>query len=461
MSKKNAILLVLIVASLLIGSLLGFYFYTVRNSPSSSFLGIDANNRNFADFTDTNRPSSNSTSTAETPTVITPGTDAENPAPVEVPRLRKIYEKPVTGADFIDIDVFSVVDSNIEPEDTSRTRGVVVRPQQPRVIRVDERIRFLDRATGHIYETSSSTLENLRITNTTIPRLQEAYFVEKGQSLILRGLIGSTDVIETKYATIQMSTTSEDFMSVVTKSLPVNILQSVRSPLRNLVFNIQKAGVTGFISTPDGGGIQNVLTTPFTEWLVQWPERRNIALTTKASGLYPGYSYILNTDNRSFTRAIGELRGLTTNYSPDISNVLFGVTTDGRYNLLSYNLQRATTTNLGINTFPEKCVWSTKEKSVVYCAVPESMPIGLYPDTWYQGRVLLSDNLWKINTQTLEYRIISNIFESSGQFIDVENIKLSKNEDYLIFRNKIDLSLWGFNLTENVATGTATTTSSN
>jgi hypothetical protein len=122
-------------------------------------------------------------------------------------------------------------------------------------------------------------------------------------------------------------------------------------------------------------------------------------------------------------------------------------------------MQRGSTTDLGINTFPEKCVWSTKERGVVFCAIPESMPIGLYPDTWYQGRILFSDNLWKINTVTMEYRVLSLIRESSGEFVDVENIKLSKNEDYLIFRNKIDLSLWGYNLLEDVvATSTATST---
>jgi hypothetical protein len=68
---------------------------------------------------------------------------------------------------------------------------------------------------------------------------------------------------------------------------------------------------------------------------------------------------------------------------------------------------------------------------------------------WYQGLITFSDDIWKLNLTTGESRIVASIEkESNGEIIDVINPVINKDDGYLIFTNKIDLSLWGLQLKE-------------
>lgn len=95
---------------------------------------------------------------------------------------------------------------------------------------------------------------------------------------------------------------------------------------------------------------------------------------------------------------------------------------------------------------------------IIYCAVPQDIAFGDYPDAWYQGLISFTDDFWRINTKTGETRLLARLNELSDESIDVTNPVLSTNEDYLIFNNKKDLSLWGLKLPNRiVSTSTATT----
>jgi hypothetical protein len=444
MSKKSIFLIIMITASLLIGGLLGFYFYTTRNNPQPTFFGQPLTGRNFANYdqpqTATTTPSTTSTSTTEV--IVSTSTEPE----INIPRLRKISVEPIAGFSFATVDVFATTTANIEPEDLSRTGGVARPVPPPRAIGTEEKIRFINRFNGNIYQTSTSTLDIDRVSNTTIIRIQEAFFTGRGDSFMARDLIGSSDIIRTRYGSLVRSTTTEDSFDVVFTELPTNITQLALNPLKNRIFSIQKDDTTGIVTTVDGGSRQNILNTSFKEWLVQWPERRFVTLTTKPSGSIPGYMYLLNTENSSFDRIIGGINGLTTNTSPDTNKVLFGVSESGLYRLYVYNRTTRVTTPLNINSFPEKCIWSTKNTNLLYCAVPNNMIFNNYPDVWYQSRTVFSDNIWYIDINLSEYRMLSNMQRESGEIIDVDGIHLSPNEDYLLFKNKFDLSLWGFDL---------------
>src|SRR3989344_7479856 len=61
-------------------------------------------------------------------------------------------------------------------------------------------VRYADRATGHIYDTSlpnatSSNFEKVKITNNTLPKIHEAHFRPDGTSVVYRSLEDNTDVI--------------------------------------------------------------------------------------------------------------------------------------------------------------------------------------------------------------------------------------------------------------------------
>ena len=89
---------------------------------------------------------------------------------------------------------------------------------------------------------------------------------------------------------------------------------------------------------------------------------------------------------------------------------------------------------------PQKCIWSNDEVTV-YCARSKALSQHA-PDDWYQGLVSFTDSLWKINLETLEQTQISDLKPDEQTDIDLINPHLSQNEDYFVFTNKKDLSLW-------------------
>ncbi|HEY1037608.1 MAG TPA: hypothetical protein VGE62_03415 [Candidatus Paceibacterota bacterium] len=465
MNRKVAFIIIVVTLSLLIGGLIGFYFYTLRTNPGTTIFGQNPG-RNFANYDPANPNQGNATTSPQDPSII--GTST---VPTVVPKLRKISVSPVAGFSFVNKDIFASSTRNIEPEDTSRTGGRVIAPQTPRIIGTEEKIRYVDRAYGHVFETSTSTLETVRLSNTTIPKIYEAAFVEKGNSIIFRNLIGSTDVIGTRYASLVKATTTDEGdteMMTELKDLTANLLQVAVSPAKNQLFSIQKEGVTGFLSTPDGGAIQNILEIPFREWLVQWPEARTIVLTSKPSGFFPGYAYVLNPQNRSMTRILGGINGLTTSMSPDGNKLIYSRSDAGTFSLLSFDRRTGESFDLQTKTLPEKCVWANTEADTIYCAVPENIAFNTYPDVWYQGRITFSDSLWKLNIATREARLISRLQDEAKEIVDVQSMRISADDGYLLFDNKINLSLFGYQLKEPArpvfnpldAVGTSTASSS-
>lgn len=452
-SKKTSFIIIILVLSLLVGGLLGFYFYTKNKNPGSTILGgRTGGNTNFGGYdpngTIPSKPNETSTSTP-----IIPGSTLTE---VKIPKLRKISDVPVAGVDFIAVPIYEDPNKNVEPVDlsVSKTKAPVKKPLK--LVEVKNTIRYIERGTGHIYETSTSTLEKTRISNTTAPKIYEAHFVNKGDNLILRGLIGSSDIISTQYASLVVSSTTEgeegENKTLEMKDLPIQIAQVAISPSKTQLFSIMDSGVRGLLSKIDGGAQVGIFDTPYREWIASWPEERNIVLTTRASGFAPGFAYILNTSTKALTRVLGNIYGLTTLTSPDLSKILYSKSERGTFTLNYFNRTDSSSVELSFKTLPEKCIWSKKEKGVLFCAIPENIAFSTYPDVWYQGLINFSDSVWKIDTNTGEARVIMNIQNESGEVIDVINPYLSPNEDYLVFTNKIDLTLWGLQLVEPVRT---------
>jgi hypothetical protein len=92
----------------------------------------------------------------------------------------------------------------------------------------------------------------------------------------------------------------------------------------------------------------------------------------------------------------------------------------------------------------EKCVWSSLNKYVAYCAVPSNVPIGNYPDDWYQGNVSFVDNIYKIDLSLPSMQLLYSL--PTDQNIDATSPSLDQKENYIFFTNKNDYSLWGLKI---------------
>ena len=312
-------------------------------------------------------------------------------------------------------------------------------------------IRFADRATGHISETKSDSSDVTPISNTTNPKVYEAFFSPDGNNLIARTvsndnpdkIISYNIKIKDKSATSKSSTTD----STITY-LPTDLNQVAISPSGSKLLSLSENDGVGTFVVSDlvGKGAKVILTHPLKEWLISYPTENTAVISTKPSGVANGFAYTLNLTTGEIRKIIGGIAGLTILPNKNLKDFIGGANPANTIKLFSYKLGDTDPRVLPISTLPEKCVWSNTDTSIIYCAVPLIIPNATYPDDWYKGRVTFNDQLWKINIASGETTLVSNLSIESGQAIDAMNIMLSSDDKYLTFINKIDLTLWGLDL---------------
>ena len=308
-------------------------------------------------------------------------------------------------------------------------------------------VRFIERATGHIYEIGADETTARRVTNTTIPRVQEAMFADGGNTVILRYLDDTGATIETYAAKIPKGGISgAEGGEIKGVFLPRNIETISVSPDGKKIFYIEKfsGGSIGFIAGTQNEGKTQVFNSPLTEWVSSWPEDKVVVLTTKPSQGITGRAYELTIATKKTEETISS-PGLTTLTSSDGKTVLFGSSADSGLSLGIYKPKERTTLFFDNRTLPEKCVWVNGNVKI-YCAVPRSLSGGLLPDSWYQGIVSFSDRIWLIDAVSGTSSLIADLERDTRGKIDATRLSVNKEGSFLIFTNKRDGSLWSVEL---------------
>lgn len=316
------------------------------------------------------------------------------------------------------------------------------------------RVRYGERSTGHVFDYNLETGEQTRITNTTIPAIQELYWGEDGDALIARYInergsiqnfnaeIEAAEVATTTGEATGPGTLEGDFFGQTVAALAV-------SPSGEDIFYLSETGdtVVGIIASFDNSGARQIFSFPFTEWNAAWNSPQTITLTTKPTEGVPGHAFTLNTQNGAFQLLLEGIEGLTTLPAPDGERVLYSQSSADTHDMFIYNTTDGTTQTVSLKTIPEKCTWGRTNERMLYCGVPETISGGDIPETWYQGGISFSDTLWRINTETGALSILAEPQQEAQEEIDVVNPVLSEDDEYLIFQNKRDGTLWSLELT--------------
>ena len=412
MSRRNSILIVFIVILLIIGGLLFFYFSSNNNASKNTTTNTNQTTTNPFGNTSSNKVS---TTTNQTTT----GNSQNLATTTNFAKLIKIYNNPTSGS------VFFLNKNNQSVE------------------------RFVDRATGNVYEyvPNTQTGEAIRITNTTIPKIQEAIWSSSGNNLVLRYLDNNTDNISSFSGKVMSSSSLGE---IVGSFLPSNVKQLAIDQVGNKIFELidksDKSGTYGFTTNLDGSGKKLIFDSPISYWNMSWPSENIIALTTKPNYRDEGLLYFFNTQTYSLTRVLGNITGLSTVVNKDASLVAYSYSTNTSFSLNIYDAVNKISGNLSIATLADKCAWGNNNSKILYCAIPQTINPDNYPDTWYQGLESFSDNIWKIDTVSGTMTEIYQVDSNENTTIDAFDIKVSLDDKYLSFSNKNDLSLWLLNL---------------
>ncbi len=409
MSKKNSIILILVVVLFMIGWLLFSYFSSSNTTNTTTQTTQDL-------FGNTTVDKDTNTNTKKPITIQNTETTKN------LNKLIQLYRNPTSGSVFF----------------TNKNNQNV--------------LRFVDRAVGNIYEyiPETQTGEVTRVTNTTIPKIQESVWSNSGDNLVLRYLNDDTDNIVSFSSKIVVSTSSpsstEYFGAIVGSFLTTNMKQLVINPKGDKIFGLvdksDKSGSFGFTTNLNNGGKKVIFDSPISYWNVSWPKENIITFTTKPNFRDMGLLYFFNTQTNSMDRILGNITGFSTLTNRDANLVAYSYSTNNSLSLDIYDVINKISKNIKVATLADKCVWGSSNDKILYCAVPKFIMSDNYPDSWYQGLESFSDNIWKIDSDTGVMTEIYQVGTNENADIDAFDLKISLDDKYLTFSDKNDLSLW-------------------
>ncbi|HYC83069.1 MAG TPA: hypothetical protein VEB60_00775, partial [Candidatus Paceibacterota bacterium] len=142
--------------------------------------------------------------------------------------------------------------------------------------------------------------------------------------------------------------------------------------------------------------------------------------------------------------------GLAGKLSPDGKRLLYSETDRSAFNAVTLKIKPVATTTentlvSSLETFAEKCSWSA-DSSIIFCAVPQQLPVAEYPDSWYRGEIVTVDQIWSLNPQTAEAtKLFDPSKNSELKEFDTRKILVSgdKRRLYLLTKNQ---ALWELDL---------------
>lgn len=433
--KKIIVVLTILILGL--GIYFGYTFYKNSQNPNQ----IDQKAKN----TNPNRtPFQTRVSTStNVNTIIETNNEVNNPTTTistTKPRLTELWKDPVSGFDFVykDIEIIATSTNN-----SSTT--VIENIKNKKLLKNQTFIYLWDRKTGHIYENLASTTDINKISNYTMPEVEEADFIDN-HSLITRKLEDDNETINTNFINLTKEFSTSSIYSTDIKNINIDSKNISYSKIDKKIFYFINNTGKGLLSSIDGITKKNIINTTVSEWLTQYINKNTVALTTKPSAYFKGYLFFLNTDGSSKNNyIIGEKYGFNTLVSPDSKKIIYNEIINNTLESYVYDIKSKSSTYLSQATIVDKCVWSNDSKNI-FCGIPQILNQAPYPDAWYKNEISFSDNIWSINPETGEFRLVVPLQDQVSIPIDVYNIKVSDDNKYLIFQDKNTLNLWEYDL---------------
>lgn len=304
-------------------------------------------------------------------------------------------------------------------------------------------VRYIERNNGYIYQIDLIGKNKTRLSSARIQNIHDAFWEGDGNYLIFRSLANNEETITSYLVNLSNYKKSEGGRVLEGKVLPKNIEDVAILEDSEQALFITPSDVGVLVSTLDFSTqqINELFSSAFSEWLLQWPKAGKVALTTKASYAAKGYLYSLIPGTGDLEKVLGGIKGFTTLVSPDFKHVLYSESVSGGMGLYLYNVKTKGSLRLSTATLPEKCVWKNNE--VFYCAVPKNIPSAKYPDDWYQGQIEFSDNI-------VEYKVGSpNPTRTLRLDPPVDATRLAIEEKYLYFIDRKTGFLWALRVEED------------
>ncbi|MFW0871392.1 MAG: hypothetical protein ACKKL4_02980 [Patescibacteria group bacterium] len=350
-----------------------------------------------------------------------------------MPRLRMVSKGPVIAATMSQASSHSGI---VGPSATSTNDAGI-----------ENSIRYVELGTGHIYEASTFNRDITRLSNTTIPRINEAQFVTLDRILMRY----TDDLGNYKLFSAELADNASPSASTPKRLQGIFLPDGVRyidvSPEGKLVWlQNMSNGVRVVTTNALGENQKQIYSSPLSEWRIGWYGSNNeVLLQSTPSYESYGMAYTLDASNGSL-RPYGEARkALGVLPTPDRKRALVSLKADGQTRLFLWRQESNEYVDLTPRTFVEKCVYASV-RDEFYCASPISPIARAEPDLWYQGVSSYRDDIWVIDGQTGASELALSPSGLSDDPIDIIDLAISPDEQFLYFRDKDTRSLWTFQI---------------
>lgn len=338
--------------------------------------------------------------------VAVPLVQQDEQAEPRIPQLAQVTRTPVAGAQFIETG-------------TSTT------------------LRFVERSTGYVFDVTPENLSINRRTNTLVPLIYEAHIAENDR-FILQSLDGRHE-IETSAAAFG-TTTEEGLHALTVTPLPGTMRDITLDPAGDEFFYVAESpnGGVGMRSNWEGSEQSQIFASALTDWVMYRPDADRIVIAQRPADGVAGYAYEVGS-GETLSPVVGNIPGLTILPHASSSLLIYSSSSAGGNSLFARVADNTSVTSLPVRTIAEKCVWSTREEGIAFCAVPQSQAAAGFLGSWYRGETHIADAWWRIDVRSLE---ATQLLSPGNRAVDVEGPIIDATGTYIAFTNAIDKTLW-------------------
>jgi len=307
-------------------------------------------------------------------------------------------------------------------------------------------IRWMLRENGNVTETPADSLATTRLSNTTVPGVEELYAV--ASSTVLLRYMNASGTLQNALGTLHTSAAEQ---ALILSSFPLFNRVAVGSDGSMETVTEENGGAVVERTKPDGSGAKTLFASPILSWVPLVGGTKSFVETAPSAS---AIGYVYEIVNGALQKIAGGLPGLTASVSP--SGRYVAVSGNGANGLTFFVFD--TKTN-GVFPVPVKattlkCAWIAPYEPLLFCAVPASLSSGAFPDAWLLGGATTADQAWVVDPGKDTTYVIGTLADANGNGMDVENVSADSTGSYSLFMNKNDLSLWSLNISDAVARAT-------
>ncbi|MBI3573946.1 hypothetical protein HY090_02760 [Candidatus Kaiserbacteria bacterium] len=302
-------------------------------------------------------------------------------------------------------------------------------------------IRYMERESGHIYETPVDSLTQTRISNTTIPAVEELYALSDSNVLVRS--LDENGAVQNFSGVVNAQASAQSF-----NTLPLRHFDRVAVGSENiLTVTAANGGARVELSKADGTKLQTLFASPISSWVPLMGGTRTFLETAPTAA---GQGYLYELKNGSLQKIAGGIFGFVASVSPSGRYVAYSGNTPNGFAFSVLDTKDGTTFDSPVHAFAPTCAWIPNKEPMLFCAVPQTPAPVAYPDDWLLGGASFSDDAWIISPAKNTAYFIGSLSNDTGT-VDAERVSISGDGSYGLFMNKKDLSLWSLKIDDVIA----------